>query len=700
MGVTFPWAEAEYVLPVVPHLGAGERHGGERRRALIVEGGPGGLRVNGVDSFAAFLRTRTTFPGGNLCAISGGSIPVRVGDEVAYGDCLLIGLDSLDCLQSPLCRPGVVVPQGILHFGDGIHVCLPIGGIDLIVLEYMLPPHQGTTAILSSFPNRIGRPGHSLHDLCFAAISRICAAQFKGDGGIAQNLTVFRRQLEELLHRQIALDAVIHVVHQEVAVGDLADGVIDQILVRLALAPVNRGFFQTVGVQAALLVILGQRYRLCYVGKLGILFPLRPIFIHNVFAQVLERKLIGAGLPLRRPVGHGEGGHIRPAVRPAVGRGVRIVCGFQGLRGCIVVPGAGLPAGGNVIRQTALQREGHVRQILPGKAAGQGGPQLLPHQGHVILNGIGEGAAGAQGVVVALAIAVWGTGHAIQAQHIACFNIRMVGFRSGVGISPHGVRFSQAVAHIICCVGAPSGGAVVLCSAVQDGKLLPGAELDLSAIHRHGGILHDLVVEAGGVHRGALHGVVLDLIAPAVILGQAGDGGCPDIAVVRIRLPQVVRDDQLGSGLPGIIRPCVYHPVNIQVDIRAQAIGIVILILPHLVPTGFLGAGEAVGGGNGLGVVRLVAVVGCIFPLGDSPPPLGEDRRDCGRIVSLVHHVGFGQICRAAGYIHQHLLHGVAHNGARGVVLGQVPEVVFRVVYTIRGEGNDLNGGGGVVMVV
>ena len=183
-------------------------------------------------------------------------------------------------------------------------------------------------------------------------------------------------------------------------------------------------------------------------------------------------------------------------------------------------------------------------------------------------------------------------------------------------------------------------------------------------------------------------------------MGQAGDGGCPDIAVVRIRLPQVVRDDQLGSGLPGIIRPCVYHPVNIQVDIRAQAIGIVILVLPNLVPAGFLGAGEAVGGGNGLGVVRLVAVVGCICPLGDSPPPLGEDRSDCGRIVSLVHHVGFGQICRAAGYIHQHLLHGVAHNGACGVVLGQVPEVVVLVLYTIRGEGNDLNGGGGAALIV
>ena len=582
----------------------------------------------------------------------------------------------------------------------------------------MLPRHQGTTTILSSVPNLIGRPGHSLHDLCFAAISRICAAQFKGDGGIAQNLTVFRRQMEELLHRQIALDAVIHVVHQEVAVGDLADGVIDQILVRLAFAPVNRGFFQTVGVQAALLVVLGQRAFRRYTRVIGeILGPRCIPCAHNVFAQVLERKLIRAGLPLRRPVGHGEGGHIRPAVRPAVGRGVRIVCGFRGLRGYIAVPGAGLPAGGNVIRQTALQREGHVRQILPGKAAGQGGPQLLPHQGHIILNGIGEGAAGAQGVVVALAIAVWGTGHAIQAQHIALFNIQMVGFRSGVGISPHGVRFSQAVAHIICCVGAPSGGAVVLCSAVQDGKLLPGAELDLSAIHRHGGILHDLVVEAGCVHRGALHGVVVDGEAVVIKGIHVFQGQRPGV-VVSVSLPVAaaahVLDPPLicGGGLRLLagrgVGPTlcgsgsrlsagggghrhVHHPVDVQVQVGTQAALVGVVVHPHLGPGDVLGRVPPVGDFQRLDVQRVLAVhiifvIPFEFRVRVVAPQGVEVAVDVGVFGCPFLEIDHFRLVAVVGrlrHIQPDFLHGVGHGVAVAVVLGQAIEVGGVAVHSL-----------------
>ena len=201
------------------------------------------------------------------------------------------------------------------------------------------------------------------------------------------------------------------------------------------------------------------------------------------------------------------------------------------------------------------------------------------------------------------------------------------------------------------------------------------------------GVLHLRIVQLRPVDVAVLRGIIEDLIALCVVLGQVLNGDGPGILVITriflVRRPAVVLVDEARAVLRiGTIR----RPgVDVEEDIRADAGLIGISIRPLLVPLHILRADERVGD---LHSVRIALVLSCnyVFALvvaaGIPVPEVLEGvffaggRVRIGIIGQTVRHVTVRHVAVPVQF-HHDLLHGIAHGRAMEVVLGQVEEVVF-----------------------
>ena len=302
-----------------------------------------------------------------------------------------------------------------------------------------------------------------------------------------------------------------------------------------------------------------------------------------------------------------------------------------------------------------VQREGDGRQVHRRIADGQVGPQLPSLDDGRLVQAVDKGAICIQGI----------------------FGVRAAGVLRRR-------RVDAVQARGLCFVGRlhPRVGFV---TRAQAGFTRP--------------VLRDGVVKVGGVHAGALHRGVSDLVAPVVILGQVLQLGPPEILLVcgpvifgggaglltrgiagplgrllRFRreqalvCPAVAGIDQFGLDLVLSSRG-MHSPVDVQIDVRTAAGAVHIDVVPLLVPDSIRHAGAFVGEGDLLLVVLLFAVnrrIGFFLYRACIGAPQGIDLRS-----------NRPQLVRSdlTAVVQPDLLHGIADHRAVGVVLGKIPEV-------------------------
>lgn len=178
------------------------------------------------------------------------------------------GVDHIGTVRIA-CRSGdlIAAQPAVGHFPDAVLPPGAVGGIVVQVLEgeYVF---QGGSLVLGRFVGFLdigGSPGHCLHIFLpvggVAVIPGIAPVEGElhrriGDGG-----AVIQRQIQELLHRQGALDAAVAVFHQ---VGiDHRLQVDFAVIVRIVgIDPVlqgDGGLLEGVGVPLAVRIVLGKR---------------------------------------------------------------------------------------------------------------------------------------------------------------------------------------------------------------------------------------------------------------------------------------------------------------------------------------------------------------------------------------------------------------------------------------------------------
>ena len=246
--------------------------------------------------------------------------------------------------------------------------------------------------------------------------------------------------------------------------------------------------------------------------------------------------------------------------------------------------------------------------------AGEVGPVLHAVDGILLRQGVGEGAVFHQGVLGVVAAIAEGADmirlirriHPLDAVRLVwIFRILFAQHQQLIGM----------VAGFLLCIGGEN-----VCTLR---RFIPGAKVLTVQ-----GILSRLVVVAVGGLGGALHGVVVDLVAVSVKGCHVFQGQRPGV-VVSVSLPVAaaahVLDLTLVGGSPAcvsrfiaerIVHRHVHHPVDVQVQVGTQAALVGVVVHPHLGPGDVLGRVPPVGDVQRLDVQRVlrVAHVILVFP--------------------------------------------------------------------------------------
>ena len=276
----------------------------------------------------------------------------------------------------------------------------------------------------------------------------------------------------------------------------------------------------------------------------------------------------------------------------------------------------------------AVQVESHRGQIRHGVSVGQVLPQFFAPDADGPVQRVDKGIAGLQGVVGRVAFA-----------HILYAVL---------------VFLARALVHTVA-----------------------GAERTAAVGGALRGILAVQVAEILRRYRRTHKGKVVDLVPQFIVLGQVLDGTLPEGALADAFLPRrpailpaVVGDNKFRPGGRPILPLHMGAGIDVEVDVGAVALVVGILVLPESVPTGRRGAAQSILDDEVLRVVGM-QMPHLIFLGGDGGLvvlPGGGNFR--GQFLFRHYH---GLSCRITFY--KNFFHGIAHDRAVAVVLGQVPEI-------------------------